>query len=148
MPRKRKSLSKEVHELKEYIMATVPELMKAIETNGLAIVEAQKAVIDLNAQVKAALERAMAGAATPAQLQDAIDKLNASTELAVKTKETALQTVPTVESPDTPTPPVSELPDTTEPAPTPLPLPPSVDVIEITPAPDAGLDGTVNIDTP
>ncbi|MBW4666463.1 MAG: hypothetical protein KME60_03205 [Cyanomargarita calcarea GSE-NOS-MK-12-04C] len=136
MSKKQKTLKQEVSELKEYIMATFPELLRAIQGNGLAIASVLDAVKEESEEIKKALEDAAAGAASPEQLQDAIASLNLQTEQIGKAKDAVQQLIPTVKSPTEPG----------EPLPTPVPPPDSPGPIVIETAPNTGLPGTVNID--
>jgi hypothetical protein len=136
MSKKQKTLRQEVSELKEYIMATFPELLNAIQYNGIAIASVLDAVKEESEEIKKALEDAAAGAASPEQLQDAIASLVLQTEQIGKAKDAVQQLIPTVKSPTKPG----------EPLPTPVTPPDSPGGIEITPAPNTGLPGTVNID--
>jgi hypothetical protein len=142
MSKKYKPLKQEINELKEYIMATFPELLKAIETNGTAIAQVLNAVTEESEQIKQALQAAASGSATPDQLQQAIAALVLQTEQIGKAKDAVQQLIPTIESPDEPTEPGEPLPQPTTTTP-----PTSPDEIEITPAPSTGLPGTVNIDS-
>ncbi len=141
MSKKYKPLKQEINELKEYIMATFPELLKAIETNGTAIAQVLNAVTEESEQIKQALEDAAAGAASSEQIQSAISALGLQTEQIGKAKDAVQQLIPTVKSPSSPTEPTAPIPQPTTP-------PTSPDQIKITPnTPDTGLPGTVNIDT-
>ena len=122
-------------------MATFAELMTAIQTNGMGIATLAQTLNDKTAEIKALITRIQAGSMpSAAEIQTVLDNVNQQSVQLGEITATALQLVPTVESPTEPPTPGTEVPTPTEPVPT-TPAP-----IEITPAPEVGVDGSVNID--
>jgi len=126
----------------EHIMsAKFSELLTAIESTGIAIIEK---VNSETAEVVAALEKAKEGAtkegATPDEIQSAIDKINA---LKSTVGDAINGIIPTVESPTLPTPPTQEVP---VPQPEAAPVPDLAVPVTISPSlGGVGVDGGSSI---
>jgi hypothetical protein len=130
----------------EEIMAAFLKVMEGIQTNGILIGQTADALAVEMIEVKNAIQDAKDGIATQAQLDEALAKITANNAALAQIKDTASQLVPSLPSPEVPTPPVTDESPVPTPTPEPIPFPESPDEIDVVESPEVGIDGSIAID--
>jgi len=132
-----RTLDAKINQNQGELMATLAQVFEALEAGSIAIIDK---VNTEAAELVAALEAAKAGA-SPAELQTIIDRVNL---LGSTVGDAVTALVPTVVTPEVPTPPVDEVP---VPEPEPLPLPVVEVPVVIEPLPsEFNVPGAVSIE--
>lgn len=135
-----------LHELKGDTMATFKEVVQAIEKNGLLVIEVLNAVSVEAAEIKQAIQASADNVATPDQLSAALAAADSIATQLIQARDTITQLIPTIASPEEPTPPPTEQPiPVPVPTPEPAPVDPGDVVVEPT-EPNVGLPDSVAID--
>jgi hypothetical protein len=130
-------------QLEKVRMASVKEILEAVNTTGLLLAENNAAIAEISVGVLAIVTRLRQGQdVSPEELQQVFDQLTNQKELLTQQKDTLTQIIPSISSPTAPsTDPTEPLPTPTEPIPT-----EPGDISVTTSEPGTGLDGSVEID--